>query len=328
MGSSSSSVTQNERPLVTGADLANQKSDASSLSDAELEIFKNPNRMFESYFQALLPNQRPETNFLKALCWIINGTGELTDYQTVQTKFEEYRKSCTHLTVKLIISQLIDEPNAITKAVASFATPFGAVHLALQIGPWIVDWSKREICQPKSFRALKAKTICVLDLKSKLLMNEENLKKVCQVCTFWNTTMNYSCLSHKHETAMKNKNGSCQAFVDDMLYNLGIQQWWKKDGIIAKYLAQVKAGSNPRNLFKEYEFNSHGDLDAFWVAFYETKKNLIDPEEYELIRSIDRAFWLSGDQPIDCPLVSATIDPVTWEEVVPTDNPLFVLRSG
>lgn len=78
------------------------------------------------------------------------------------------------LTIKLFLSPL--ELNPLAKVTANVFSDYGAVHSAIQVGPFLLDWTTDELMLPRPIRVKKV--VSVIDLKSTLQVTGDNLKKV------------------------------------------------------------------------------------------------------------------------------------------------------
>ena len=197
------------------------------------------------------------------------------------------------IVVKLIFSELSD-----TSWVGSWAK-YGNVHTSLSFENQIIDWNNSSLCIPREFEAKKA--ILAMDIARVPKEHAHKLlKELCHTIVEWNTSVFYNLIS-----------ANCQTFTDailrrlDLPVNLPTSETWgpvrqmKKVGKI-DYLYKVPIHMNNDIIARTLSANntihfaSHEALDNV-VTYIRT---LIpdyfsyNPEEYELLKAYDRAFWL------------------------------------
>jgi hypothetical protein len=100
--------------------------------------------------------------------------------------------------------------------------------------------------------------------------------------------------------------GNCQEFVDDILLSLSITN--KFEGALGNFLDEMRSKGTCNICFstdklfqqsfgldkKKFEFKSHYELDLFVYNLFSIDKEFKKtfPNEYSLLKSFDRAFWL------------------------------------
>lgn len=221
----------------------------------------------------------------------------------------EMKTNCK-IPMKLVITDLkiSDEAKHIRKFLSpiirnlpSFRTEFGIFHSSIIIGPWIFEWNKGALIIPKRLHSGMA--LFAADLDSTMLIKKplsEILDKIAKCVVKWNTTMNYSQIAKKGA-------GNCQNFVEDLMNSL--QCSLNKEGAFGKFIEEIRKSGKAELVFKpsedfkkvfnincdKFEFETHEKLDNF--VYDLSKLNGIAmqmdfKEEYKLLKSFDRAFWL------------------------------------
>jgi hypothetical protein len=166
----------------------NKKNEKESLGyqkiEQKLEILGDSEKIYSQYFLYLLPNKKPSDEILKLYSELKYIENEFS-IEELQAFFEEYKKDMgKNLQIKLILScsnknneVILNKPlkMKIYDYILKLVSEFGSLHIGLQIGPMIIDWNQYGICEPRPF---KSQAISILDLNSKLELNDKNLKKV------------------------------------------------------------------------------------------------------------------------------------------------------
>lgn len=169
------------------------------------------------------------------------------------------------------------------------------------IGPWYLDWNNSALCVPRKCVSQAALLTADIDSIQSTEKIEVVVEKLSNLIVRWNTSMKY-----KDNNGKKGEEGNCQDFVDAILAELGLSL--NLTGPLGAFLQkmrrkgtckmQFKVDDDFRDKFamteKKVLFNSHEELDMFVNKLFE-----VDPEfdanykqEYNLLKSFDRAFWL------------------------------------
>jgi len=179
------------------------------------------------------------------------------------------------LKLKLIITEVVRSNTQ--KKLRKLASPiiskfrtspqFGLFHSALVIGPWYLEWTDREFCEPK--RIFSQAAILAFDVDSDLeLTNVDSvIDKLSSIITRWNVLYKYNNLSK-----------NCQHFCEEILDHLGIDHKMKFSGQLGDYLKKLKnngccdmiftidAKLKEKTGLKEDSktFKTHKELDEFF----------------------------------------------------------------
>ncbi|KAL9652261.1 hypothetical protein ABK040_011921 [Willaertia magna] len=224
------------------------------------------------------------------------------------------------LKVKLVITEM--DQAVFHRICRRFANTFsstvknskwGMFHTALIVGPWYLEWNDSSLSTVRKKSSSKAVfTVDIAKIEGQKEVNEV-IDSIAQLCTVWNGYKIY-----------ENDTCNCQHFVIDLLEYLGLgsnfeellQRYTplreymtklKQKGVCDmlyyvddKLAKMIKDSTNASHALKELvkhkkvKFTTHKILDEF-VIFIEQYLPLYmqqHPQEYELLKSFDRAFWL------------------------------------
>jgi len=174
-------------------------------------------------------------------------------------------------------------------------------HSSLQIGAWIIEWNDSAICIPR--KCMSKAALISADIEA--IHTSEKIKEVVDtLANFivdWNIKMEY-----KENTKGKNE-ANCQDFIISLLKQLKINVNF--EGPLGIFLNKLKEKGKcelefePTKEFQEkfqlkeksITFKTHLELDE-----YASKIGSMDAQfgkitwknEYALLKSFDRAFWL------------------------------------
>lgn len=187
---------------------------------------------------------------------------------------------------------------------------FGAVHTALQIGPWIIDLMgngfviPRFCPDPSALLSFDLKRVPRSDLATLL-------KKVSTVASEWNHTQEYD-----------HKEGNCQRFTAALMQALDVTVPEEDNPHLKRYLADLRRygekvffsfrkDDNDTTTTQRITFHTHAELDDY-IRDAQVHK---DKHLYALLKGFDRAFWLRHNRhPKDpkykdhaCPLGDPTL---------------------
>jgi len=235
------------------------------------------------------------------------GEGEEEDMQQIPEAFVG-----ESLKIKLIITD-IDQ----SQFVRSFFSPiltqlhlqqnFGFFHTALQIGPWLIEWTKGSLCIPR--KCVSQAALLSADVDSLYNLNDvpKVIDKIADEIVRWNCTMEYAQRGNGTTTA------NCQDFVEAMLNCLNVKPVFSES--IGLYLKKMKENGLNRleivvsDAFREryhldtntVQFPTHRDLDRFVWKLKSIDEQIGDGKtfgielfisEFKLLKSFDRAFWM------------------------------------
>lgn len=222
-----------------------------------------------------------------------------------QPHFKALQKNKNRVKIKLVIAEICK--SSAQKTLRKMLSPvltkfdhqqqFGMFHSAIVIGPWYIEWNNSSLCIPRkcySGAAMLAADLCVGDAKKLDML--ESIDKVAQVIIDWNVNKTYD-----------QSTNNCQTFVDDICKALGIDTI-NFGGALGEYMRKLResgmcelefpisAEMRERIGLKESKvrFSSHRELDDF-VSKCISKEAVFEErfkEEWGLLKSFDRAFWL------------------------------------
>eukprot|EP01080_Neovahlkampfia_damariscottae_P004382 gene4382-7757_t len=226
----------------------------------------------------------------------------------LQTKLNPNFNLKKELKLKLLISEVAT--NQTTKDLRELFSPFlaslnvspelGLFHSALMIGPWILEWNSSSLCIPRKCVSSMALISADLEAITTTKQIEETVDIIAKHVVKWNCSKIY-------EAREKKENGkNCQSFVEDLLKELGVEKnFGSSIDIFLKQLknegkAELKFTPDSKflNKFKiegkSITFHSHQQLDKVMKEFISIDIDFKShhPEEYSLLKSFDRAFWL------------------------------------
>lgn len=222
-----------------------------------------------------------------------------------QPHFRALQKSKNRVKVKLVIAEICK--SSAQKTLRKMLSPvltkfdhqqmFGMFHSAIVIGPWYIEWNNSSLCIPRkcySGAAMLAADLCIGEQKK--LDMVESIDKVASVIIDWNLNRTYDQSAN-----------NCQTFVDDICKALGIDTI-HFGGALGEYMRRLRESGMCELEFpisaemrekvglkdSKVRFASHKELDDF-VSKCITKDAQFEEhfkEEWGLIKSFDRAFWL------------------------------------
>lgn len=218
------------------------------------------------------------------------------------------------LTVKLLLSSIPNDNKmgqAVAGLFANVLTQWGLNHAALQVGPYIVDWTTSELVIPRVFKAKKV--VLVIPINPQYPpKTEEALTKISEYIVNWNRNFKYDSRTFTFEKSQLKMRGNCHCFVEGLLKVLGVTPSWQPNGPIVRYVRKIKTDIIKGDVLRiwdlngvEYQFHSHNEL----VKFYETHVKTISdtepataPIRYEMeqiLKSLERCmmfrFWATND---------------------------------
>eukprot|EP01080_Neovahlkampfia_damariscottae_P009363 gene9363-1574_t len=208
------------------------------------------------------------------------------------------------LKVKIVITSTEHITDKTRKIVSPLVNPikninsqFGLFHTALIIGPYYLDWTEQELVIPKTVMKSK-RSFMSIDVTEIPVKNiDEIVDSLADVISEWNVYYKYSQMNG-------DRRGNCQDFVDAIFEKLNIK--YEPKGILAEYLKIIrnKGKSTPifspdddfKKKFKteEIEFKSHKEVDKYVLDLLKIDPDFENsyPDEYKLLKSFDRGFWL------------------------------------
>eukprot|EP01091_Cochliopodium_minus_P018753 TRINITY_DN7686_c0_g1_i1.p1 TRINITY_DN7686_c0_g1~~TRINITY_DN7686_c0_g1_i1.p1 ORF type:complete len:327 (+),score=73.07 TRINITY_DN7686_c0_g1_i1:29-1009(+) len=167
----------------------------------------------------------------------------------------------------------------------------GRMHLALQIGSRIIDWSESSLVNIRSVESCQA---VILDQQySKIIFegsSEEDLKNlltsISKVIIDWSVTKTYK----------KDKVDTYQ-FVEAILAHLKID--YKQPEALVKFFKDMGAKKGPEKSFKcpinnkKMKFKNHTQLDDYVLDMKEKHSDFETkyPDEWKTLQCYDRHFW-------------------------------------
>lgn len=211
--------------------------------------------------------------------------------------------------IKLLLTEISQTPLQMKtrKLVSPFlsfmnlAPQFGLFHTALLIGPWKLEFNDNSLCIPKC--CVSKAAIITMDIGSLSTLQdvESSIETICRVITDWNTKRTY-----KEIPKNKDKEGNCQSFVEELLKALKIKL--NLHGPIGEFLKKMREKGKSELVFeygsvfakkyglegstKSKVFQMHKELDELVLKLKSKNTKFSETEEYQLLKSFDRAFWL------------------------------------
>eukprot|EP01080_Neovahlkampfia_damariscottae_P008737 gene8737-685_t len=229
-----------------------------------------------------------------------------------ETKISNQETSSKNIKVKLVF---VDH-TSLSKAESnfkSFISPFisafgysriGLFHTALVIGPWLIEWNTSEICVPRKCTSSSAfLTADIFEIDS--IENFDKIRdKLAYIIFRWNFTKKYSIIGGKVNR------GNCQEFIESILNFLDIK--FQFNDPLHSFLQSMRLKGESQLVFKmkpkfieyftikftEITFKTHVELDEFVTYLLKVDENAeqIFPDEFILLKSFDRAFWLKNNK--------------------------------
>jgi len=188
---------------------------------------------------------------------------------------------------------------------------FGMFHSAIMVGPWLIEWNNSSLCIPRTCISQAALFSCDIDSITSLEGAETQVDKLSEFISHWNANMIYK----ESSIGRKNKNeANCQDFVLELMKYLGIEVNFK--GALGNFLTKlaekglcemtIDFDNSFREVFNVKEasvtFKNHKELDLFvngLISVFKEKPEenikkfkLKYPDEFQLLKSFDRAFWM------------------------------------
>ncbi len=220
------------------------------------------------------------------------GTSMMTvkneEYMKVKLVIVEIHQNASQRTFRKVLSPIMDA--------FDIAPTFGLFHSALIVGPWYLEWNDSGFIVPR--KCYSGAAVLAADVPTQFKGREQvkdALDKMAELICHWNANYQYS---------QNQKN--CQAFVDELCEVLGIELNFK--GALNDYLVQLrKNGKCDLKFFlsdamrellgtedKYKTFETHQQLDDFVKSVMDKNSCFFDqsPDDWMLLKSFDRAFWL------------------------------------
>jgi hypothetical protein len=211
------------------------------------------------------------------------------EFLRIKLVIVEIHQNATQRTFRKILSPIMDA--------FDMSPTFGLFHSALIVGPWYLEWNDSSLIVPR--KCYSGAAILAADVSKEFKGGKEvkdALDKMADVICRWNGNYQYS---------QNTKN--CQTFVDELCKELGIDLNFT--GALGEYLVQLrKNGQCELKYFipdelkqlmgiedKYKKFSTHQELDDFVRAVLEkdtTYFDVVAPDDWTLLKSFDRAFWL------------------------------------
>jgi hypothetical protein len=205
---------------------------------------------------------------------------------------DQMKDSSIQQEIRKLISPIISDLNI---------TSVGLFHTALLIGPWFIEWNDSSLCIPRKCLSRSAfLTIDIGEIKS-LETLEAVRNKLSDVIVYWNSNIEYTTFGKN-----SSKSGNCQEFIESILSALNLNLHY--EGAVGDFLQNIKKNGSSKLIFnmndefrknfnikeKSIEFKTHSQLDQFVKNLDHMDEYLESsfPDEYALLKSFDRAFWL------------------------------------
>jgi len=207
--------------------------------------------------------------------------------------------------VRIVISDMKNKKKRhFIDNIANFFSKYGLVHLAIQIGPYLMDWMKNSEVRIRSICSSTSMVFLYPHPNSNFNPNDMEIKR---------KITNYIFDFRKKEYNLNSCN--CQHFVDNFLNILNIDKNWTRNSYkpIRSFLKEIK---NQKVKLEEYQLSffgvnavitSHEDLKYYWLALLPHLKDEINlilvAEIVELVKGLERGYFArrdtGGSGPID-----------------------------
>eukprot|EP01080_Neovahlkampfia_damariscottae_P010213 gene10213-2633_t len=240
------------------------------------------------------------------------------DFELVQNGDHIYDKILEkEVKIKIIVADQAYDSNfqtGLRKLISPIIDDFhlssmGLFHTALLIGPWFIEWNDSAICIPR--KCLSRSAFLTIDVgEIKTIETLESIRdKIADVIVYWNANVEYDSYGKS-----KKGYGNCQEFIESILHALNMNIEYT--GVIGDFLQNMKRHGSSKLIFPinqqmkfdfclredEIEFTSHSQLDKFVHSIEEKSTVLFEetyPNEYLLLKSFDRAFWLKHQKSVE-----------------------------
>eukprot|EP01080_Neovahlkampfia_damariscottae_P005858 gene5858-9686_t len=270
---------------------------------------KKENQKKKSGINLISSSGNEDTDLLKSEPEETGEDEEMTKEDLEQAKFNPDVQFKDALKVKLVIAEIATSTSkkAQRKALGPIlntlhlSPKLGLFHSALLIGPWLIEWNNSAICIPRKCVSNAAIITADLDTLKTTKEVEKTVSILADVISEYNCFHTYSKL-----TSGKPNCSNCQDFVEDILTRLDIEL--KFDGPLGNYLKTLKdKGTSDlifapdKNFIEKFslksssvKFVSHNSLDEFVRDLMKSEPEFqkVHKQEYALLKSFDRAFWL------------------------------------
>ncbi len=234
----------------------------------------------------------------------------LLDFDDVPLQSQDWKLG-EELPIKLVITDMVQEEqqkkvrriiSPILSVLPNSLSPtFGIFHPALVIGNWYLEWSDLNLCIPR--RIYSDKALIVTDIAAfvgEIKYTSEVIEKLAEVIAYWNANMTYSNYLRTADS------GNCQSFVEDCLSALGMNLEFK--GELRNFLQKMRTKGTCEMEYevdaemrqkcniseKVKKFSTHMELDEFVIQIQTAFPTFRfqRPNDWTLLKSFDRAFWL------------------------------------
>lgn len=174
----------------------------------------------------------------------------------------------------------------------------GLFHTALIIGPFYIEWNSSSLCIPR--RCYSSAALLAIDLKESQLVEldiDQTIDVLSKTICKWNNEKFYDRVKC-----------NCQHFVDDILKALGVELKFEKT--MNEFVKRMRKEGECKidwKISKEIQekfsikedhktFTSHLELDKFVNNLKKIEPMFEEKyrEDYFLLKSFDRAFWLKS----------------------------------
>ncbi len=172
---------------------------------------------------------------------------------------------------------------------------FGFFHTALIVGPWYLEWTNSSLIVPRRCTSTAALFAADVGREFSGIEVHKAADIIADKVIEWNT---------KYEYSQNHKN--CQHFVDEVCEALGIELNF--GGALQNYIKQCRTFGTCEIKYiipdevrtaldlkdKEIEFKTHAQLDDFVRSVAGKLPDFFpaNPDDWMLLKSFDRAFWL------------------------------------
>lgn len=244
---------------------------------------------FDLFFRPLLPEVTKLT-----------GDNLRTGLVTEEKSFEECKKELenfkkgkpTHLDVKLaVLGDTSPDSMKFQNQVemgsnSAVVNQIGSNKFGIILGPLFLAWDKSGLVIPELLTPMNA--LCILDLKTKVELNSENLMKIAESCCHFNKYYEYSpflVLKKAHEA-------TSHSFVWLVLKEtLGLKEFFPPKGAIDTYLRNMLISDIDMMTFKGFSYTTESQVRGFFKVHSKKKPTTKEGKDlYELMKGFLEAF--------------------------------------
>jgi len=239
-----------------------------------------------------------EKNFLlkeceKDLAVSMFSTNKMSKMEEMQTLEELFDFDFdTKWFVRIVVCEMSTKSTRLMNTLSKIIAPLGLVHVAIQIGPYLIDWlNNSELRIRRVYESQSAMLFLYPNKDSFILPAKKEVRDMVVDFLFDWRLQKYSLGSR-----------NCQTFVNDFLTLLDIKKNWTRKGVrpiraFIENLFEVDRNNYPLSFYGVTKnITCHKDLKEFWkeiqIPLQEdiAKDPLFGMEIVDLIKSLERGY--------------------------------------